>query len=440
MTDNPKHEIFNILFVDDEENVLRSLKRLFIDDDNIEVFTASSGKDGLDILKNNEIAVIVSDQRMPEMSGAQFLEKAKKVSPDCVRIVLTGYADVNAAMDAINKGGAFKYITKPWDDTDLMLTVLNSIETYRLKKENRRLTELTKKQNEELKKWNTELEFYVQQHTVDLTKQNKELNNLNEKLKRNLKEFITAFSNLIELRDKTVRSHSNTVAALSGGIALKLGLSESEIENIIVAAQLHDVGKIGIPDIVLIKDADELTSDEMEEYIKHPVRGQAAVDPVEELREAGMLIRSHHEWYDGNGFPDRLSGNKIPLGSRIIAVADKLDRLTSGGNSRLSLESALNVIKSLSGIQFDPELYGMLHEVAKEKITIDSGAADAVEVELRPKDLMTGLIVSRDVRSGTGLLLLRKGATLNERNIETMKRGYHIDPSKSGIFVWKRTR
>ncbi len=82
----------------------------------------------------------------------------------------------------------------------------------------------------------------------------------------------------------------------------------------------------------------------------------------------------------------------------------------------------------------------MLHEVAKEKITIDSGAADAVELELRPKDLIPGLIVSRDVRSGTGLLLLRKGMTINERNIETMKRGYHIDPSKSGIFVWKRAK
>ncbi|OGW20411.1 MAG: hypothetical protein A2Z82_02245 [Nitrospirae bacterium GWA2_46_11] len=440
MPDKPKKEIFNILFVDDEENVLRSLKRLFIDDSNIEVFTALSGKDGLEILKSNEIAVIISDQRMPEMSGAQFLEKAKRVRPDCVRIVLTGYADVNAAMDAINKGGAFKYITKPWDDTDLMLTVLNSIETYRLKKENRRLTELTKNQNEELKKWNTELEFYVQQHTVELTKRNKELNTLNEKLKTNLKEFITAFSNLIELRDKSVRSHSNTVAALSEGIAVKLGLSEQEVDVITTAAQLHDIGKIGVPDIVLVKDDTELTQEETEEYKKHPVRGQAAVDLVEELREAGMLIRGHHERYDGNGFPDGLSGNKIPLGSRIIAVADKLDRLISGGSSRLSLESALNVVKSLSGIQFDPELYGMLHEVAKEKITIDTGAADAVEVELRPKDLMTGLIVSRDVRSGTELLLLRKGTTLNERNIETLKRGYHIDPSKSGIFVWKRAK
>ncbi|MBI5213259.1 MAG: response regulator [Nitrospirae bacterium] len=440
MPDKQKKEIFNILFVDDEENVLRSLKRLFIDDSNIEVFTALSGKAGLEILKNNDIAVIVSDQRMPEMSGAQFLEKAKRLQPDSVRIVLTGYADVNAAMDAINKGGAFKYITKPWDDNDLMLSVLNSIETYRLKKENRRLSELTKKQNEELKKWNTELEFYVQQHTVELTKQNKELNTLNEKLKTNLKEFITAFSNLIELRDKTVRSHSNTVAALSEGIAEKLGLSKSEVDAITTAAQLHDIGKIGIPDIVLFKNTDELTPDEMEEYTKHPVRGQAAVDPVEELREAGMLIRSHHEWHDGNGFPDRLSGNKIPLGSRIIAIADKLDRLTSGGAGKLSIESALNVVKSLSGIQFDPELYGMLHEVAREKITINVGAADAMEVELRPKDLMPGLIVSRDVMTGTGLLLLRKGMTLNERNIETMKRGYHIDPSKSGIFVWKRIK
>jgi len=112
MKESSNEESPKILFVDDEENVLRALKRLFFDE-NFEIYTAPSGKAGLEILKGCEIAVIVSDQKMPEMSGAEFLEKATELSPDSIRIVLTGYADVNAAINAINKGGAYRYITKP---------------------------------------------------------------------------------------------------------------------------------------------------------------------------------------------------------------------------------------------------------------------------------------------------------------------------------------
>src|SRR5271157_4062858 len=183
MTDQQK-ETIRVLFVDDEENVLKSLRRLFLDED-IEILTASSGKEGLDLLKGKEVSVIVSDQRMPEMTGVEFLEKSNKISPNSVRILLTGYADITAVVSAINKGGVYRYITKPWNDTDLIISVLNAVERYRLVKENRRLTELTKKQNEELKKWGAELELYVQQQTIDLTNQNKELKKLTGKLKKN---------------------------------------------------------------------------------------------------------------------------------------------------------------------------------------------------------------------------------------------------------------
>ncbi|MDI6729148.1 MAG: response regulator [Thermodesulfovibrionales bacterium] len=431
-------EKVNVLFVDDEENVLRSMKRLFMDVDSINILTAPSGKEGLGMLKNNEVAVIVSDQKMPEMSGAEFLEKARRMQPESVRIVLTGYADINAAMDAVNKGGASKYITKPWNDNDLMLTVLNSVETYNLKKENKRLTELTRKQNEELKKWSSELEFYVQQQTVDLTKQNKQLTTLNEKLRKNFRDFISAFYNLLELRNKIIYIHSNNVATIVSEMVHKMGLSYEESENTVVAAQLHDIGKIGIPDAMLIKNFTEFSAEEKEEYIKHPVIGQAVIDSVEGLRDAGVLIRHHHEWYNGNGFPDRLRYEKIPLGSRVIAMADKFDRLTNIGRDSLNIESALQKIKAILGTQLDPDLYQFLSKAVHEGTIAAIPETENVEVELKPNDLVPGIVLSRDVRSGTGLLLLRKGTTLNEKNIETLKRGYHLDPSKSGIFVWGR--
>jgi response regulator RpfG family c-di-GMP phosphodiesterase len=440
MSEDIKKIIPKVLFVDDEENVLSSLKRLFLYE-KIEIFTANSGREGLEILKGGAFSVIVSDQRMPEMSGAEFLEKARRISPDSVRIVLTGYADVNAAMDAINKGGAYRYITKPWNENDLIIAILNAVEMANLIRENKHLAELTKKQNEELKKWSAELEFYVQQQTVDLTNQNKELKKLNKKLRKNFNDFTAAFSNLIELRDKTVLSHSNTVSAISEAIAVKIGMNSSDIEIISIAGQLHDIGKIGMPDVMLLKPLDTLTPDELSEYKKHPVRGQTAIDFIEGLREAGVLIRHHHEWYNGKGFPDGLKGTGIPVGAKIIALADKFDRFMHGGYRDHAVKTVLEEMQTLFGTQFDPELFPFLIEVTKEKfasvapVDVDLSLLRTVEAELLPQDLTPGMTVSRDIRSGTDILLLSKGTVLNGKNIDTLKRSYHIDPATTGIFV-----
>ena len=354
--------------MDDEENVLRSLKRLFVSED-YEVFTAASGSDGLAVLKEIEVPVIVSDQRMPVMTGAEFLEKSRQFSPDAVRIILTGYADVEAAIGAINRGGAYRYVSKPWNDSDLLHVIKDAFEKYRLVKENQYLTKLTIQQNEELKKWSTELEFYVQQHTIELTNQNKELKKLNEKLKKNVSEILKSLSSLIELRSHSMRNHSNNVAVLSTAMARDMGLEEPEIEMISTASQLHDIGMIGSPDIVLIKNIGELSPEEMTEYVKHPVRGQAAIDCIEDFRGPGILIRHHHEWYNGRGFPDGLKGEAIPIGARIIAIADRLDRLLHG--EMRDLNSALAQVKAMLATQFDATLYAPLEKAAHESFSLN---------------------------------------------------------------------
>ena len=437
MLNDQTKETIRVLFVDDEENVLKSLKRLFLDSD-IEILTAPSGKAGLNLLKVSEVSVIVSDQRMPEMGGVEFLEKASKISPDSVRILLTGYADIEAVVSAINKGGVYRYIAKPWNDNDLMIAVLNAAERYRLIKENRRLTELTKKQNEELKKWSSELEIYVQQQTIDLTNQNKELKKLAGKLKQNFREFISAFYNILELRNKIIYTHSNNVATLVSDIVFRMGLSETDAETIVAAAQLHDIGRVGIPDAHLLKNVEEFTAQEKEEYMNHPIIGQTALDCIDDLRPVGVLIRHHHEWYNGDGFPDNLRGENIPLGARIIAMADKFDRLIGINPGEQGKGSALKRIESFLGSQFDPALYKYLNAAVQEMILPSAHEAGQVEVEVKADDLVPGLVLSRDIRSGTGLLIVTKGTVMNEKNMETLKRGNYIDPSKTGIFVWNK--
>lgn len=156
-----------LLLVDDEEQILRSLRRLFLDED-YEILTATSGEAGLEILKNNDVAVIVSDQMMPGMTGAEFLEKVYAITPHTMRMVLSGYAEIDAAIDAINRGGAFRYISKPWNDADLLLSVRDAFERYNLQQEHYRLQDLTKKQNEELNLFNTRLEDMLEDRTTAL--------------------------------------------------------------------------------------------------------------------------------------------------------------------------------------------------------------------------------------------------------------------------------
>ncbi|MBI4681678.1 MAG: response regulator [Nitrospirae bacterium] len=426
-----------ILFVDDEKNVLYSLRRLFMDED-YEILVANSGEEALEILKANpNIGLIVSDQRMPGLTGVDFLEKAKEIVPDALRILLTGYADINAVADAINRGGAYRYVTKPWKDEELVQVIGEAAQHYSLRKENKRLNEIVKKQNLELKKWNSQLEFFVQEQTLEIQKKNKELEGLNENLKKNFKNSIRAFSSLLELRDRKTGSHSKNVAELSVKIARNMNLSVKDTETIAVAALLHDIGKIGIPDTLLLRDFDDMDKEAKKEYMQHPVRGQAAVDSVEDLRPAGILIRHHHEWFNGHGYPDGLSGGKIPAGARIIAVADFIDKTIRELDGDGAFEIVLDKVRNWLGTRFDSQLYPYIEKEIKgvySKI-LPQSKHRMLEVELNVNDIKEGMILSRDVKSGTGLILLSRGTILNMKSIQALRRYYQLDPSRTGIFV-----
>lgn len=441
MEQEKERETPAILFVDDEENVLRSLKRLFMDEA-YQLFTAPSGKAGLELLGKQVFAVIVSDQRMPEMSGSEFLAKARVVQPDAVRLVLTGYADVQAAVSAINEGGAYRYIAKPWSDADFVLTIRDAVDTYSLKQENKRLTELTSAQNEELKKWNKSLEEMVQEQTLDIQNKSKELEKLNEQLRKNFSKSIEVFSNLIEMREKTMSSHSKNVAVLSRQIALNMKLTDSETNNVLVAALLHDVGKIGVPDAVLVKTPDSLSELEQKDYRSHAVRGQVAIDIIEGFHDIGLIVRHHHEHIDGTGFPDNLKMNAIPLGSRIIAIADAYDRLLNTvAPSADDMKRVLSSLEFYLDSRFDHKVFAQFRPIieAKLKALEKEGSRSGEEVEVTPAMLQPGMVLTQDVRSGTGILILARGHILDASMAKAIQRYYQMDKPGAGIFVQKKT-
>ncbi|MGO9145255.1 MAG: HD domain-containing phosphohydrolase [Desulfomonilia bacterium] len=425
-----------VLLVDDEENILRSLKRLLMNE-GIEILVANSGDKALDMIKNNEdIGLIISDQRMPGLTGVDFLEQAKKISPSSIRILLTGYSDITAAIDAINRGGASKYLTKPWKDEELIMSVREACQRYVLVQKNRQLSALIQQKNEELKQWSQELEIMVQEHTMELTRKNDRLKKINELQNKNFKSIIASLSSLIELRDTNVKSHSRNVAEISTKIATDMGLSKDETETIFVGAMLHDIGKIGLADSILDKDADELSPEGWKEYCLHPVRGQTAIDSIEDLRKAGILIRHHHESYDGTGFPDNLRGAAIPLGARIIAMADYIDRAMGKISVRNTIEQIILSAQEELEKKFDPQIFPFMRKPVTDLYTRLLKDVESSEREYEPDDLKNGMVLSRDVKSGTGLLLLSKGVSLDSTNIEAIKRYYRIDPPPRGVFVW----
>lgn len=201
---------------------------------------------------------------------------------------------------------------------------------------------------------------------------------------------------------------------------------------------MHDIGKIGIAEGLLKRNLSEMNAPEMLEYQTHSVRGQAAIDAIEGLRGAGLLIRHHHEWFNGRGWPERLVGQDIPLGARIVALADYVDRVMSQLHTPDFVPQVLLKVAHHSEPhgRFDPALLPLLKGHLKEIYGEAVASKEKVEVWLEPRELVSGMVLARNVISGTGLLLLNKGAVLREDTIKSLQRYYLLDPPRERLLVW----
>jgi response regulator RpfG family c-di-GMP phosphodiesterase len=299
-----------VLFVDDEQNILNAVKRLFMSD-TIDVLTASTALEGMELMKRNTVAVIVSDNMMPGMNGIAFLEWTKTVSPDSVRILMTGYADLHSAIESINRGEVFRFVTKPWNDTELSQIVLDSIDRYKI---------------------------------VSSIKSADEAK-------------LLSLAQTIELKDPYTKGHCERVATYALMLADGMDLSDVMKKNIKYGSWLHDCGKIGVPEIILNKPS-ELDDEQFATMKKHS-RWGADVAKTAQLPEPVVNIALyHHERFNGEGYPLGLKSINIPLEARVVAIADAFDAMTSDRpyRKKLSKEEAIAVITKSKSSSFDPAL------------------------------------------------------------------------------------
>jgi len=359
-----------VLFVDDEVNILKAIQRL-LRHEPITVLTASRSQEALELLERADVQVVVTDQRMPEMNGVDLLARIRERHSDLVRMMLTGYSEMNIAVDAINKGEIFRLITKPWDDDELKATLRQAFDHYDLKNEIRRLNQVTREQNFKLQDMNKNLEEKVRERTRQLDQKNSDLRTA-------YIQTVGALAEAIDAKDSYTRGHSERVAVYASRIGRQMSMRKEMIERIYFAGLLHDVGKIGVPDAIITKPA-KLNHEEYLSIQEHPTIGARILEPVEFLREIVPCVRHHHEWFNGSdrGYPLRLAGDRIPLPSRVILVADTVEAMTSDRPYRkaLPLEVVVKELHKFSGSQFDPTIVtaflALLEDVGESFISKD---------------------------------------------------------------------
>lgn len=400
-----------VMCVDDEPNILAALKRT-LRGKGYAVLTAASAAEALETLAHIPVDLLISDMRMPGMDGTQLLEQVHARWPQTVRLLLTGHADMDATIGAINRGQIFRYIHKPWDEHDLHNAVQLGLERLALQRDKQRLEALTRAQNDELQTLNTELEQRVQARTG-------ELQTAHDKLKRNHLKTIKVFSNLLELRGGQFAGHGRRVADMARNIARAMALPEEQVLPIFVAGLLHDMGLIGAADTLLHKPVARYSKEEMVLYRQHPVNAEQSLLALDDLHDEVPLIRAHHEHFDGTGFPDHLAGDAIPLGARILAVADTYDELQTGHviDQTMTPLEARTVMHNAGGTQFDPAVLAVFLKLT-EPVRPKTAAPDLI---LGTADLMPDMVISQDLISARGMLMLTAGHRLTPSLIQRLR-------------------
>jgi len=332
-----------ILIVDDDPSI-RKVVGINLEKAGFDVVVSSSGTEALKLLESGEEIpdCILLDIRMPELSGIDVLESVKKSHPLISVIMLTAHTDLEVAVDTMKKG-AFDYIVKPVRRFQLVEVIKKALRYREMQLENERLAR-------ENREYQLSLEKKVAERTRELIQAYKKLKNANL-------ETVKILAETIEAKDPYTRGHCNRVRLLSSQVARYTGMDREKIETLEYGALLHDIGKIGITESLLHKRGG-LTQEERRAFQLHTTIGENILKTVEFFKPCLFIVRNHHEWYNGNGYPDGLQGNETGLSARIVAISDAFDAMTSTRPYRraLSFDFALAELEREKGKQFDPQL------------------------------------------------------------------------------------
>lgn len=411
-----------LLIVDDEEIVLIALRET-LRRQHYDVVAKSSPVEAIEELKKTEFAVVISDQRMPMLSGLELLAQARQIQPNATRILITAVLSLDTVIDAINKGEIYRFIVKPWLREELLVTIKNAVQRNELIKQNAHLQSATQAMNVQLVELNRSLEQQLKLGA----QQNDQLEEMNRALEGNLMRSIELCLHTMETFYPMLGNQARRAAQICKSMGMVLDLTAEERRVLESAALLHDIGLVGVPRALIRRWQDtHITLDPAERALieQHPILGQELSAFGSGMDRVGLLIRSHHERFDGTGYPDQLAGEMIPWLARLLAVA------VAFASSRLTPEDTVEGIKMGAGTAFDPD-------AVRAFLRVNSTASmPRKEKQVLLSELRPGMVVARGIYTANGMLLVPEGQQLNATYIEKLLNHNRIQPITQSLVVY----
>lgn len=395
-----------VLFVDDEANILASLKRLVRKKDYCALF-ANSGAEALDLMKQHKVELVVSDMKMPQMTGAQLLAKVVKYFPDTYRIILSGYADLGSTIDAVNEGRIHRFMQKPWQNDLLLEAIDEGLQMVLLKQQNENLKVEVAKQNRKLKALNGTLEEKVSLRTRQINVALKKLQGQNRALEKVL-------YNVININPNLNGEFAKKVSALARRLAMKSGIKDQDLRDVSLAGLLCEIGLMALDPFLYSKPFEELNHQQRNEYYSQVETAKLILAPAEYMTNvANMLEQQYLSWAGSSSDGNPIYESILP-GARILHVARdywsfRLQKIRSG---ELSHEQAIVQMKKLMGAKYEPTLIEILDEMDED--FFETPDTD----DIKTSDLKAGMVLKENLYTPNHILILTEGHEFTQKSIE----------------------
>ena len=401
--------IYKVLFVDDEANILRTMKRIFHGKP-FKLVLADSAQKALEFMQSNTVHVVVSDMKMPEMNGAEFLAKVAVSFPHTYRIVLSGFADLESTLEVINNGKIHRFLQKPWDNDVLVEAVENGILQYRLESENARLLKLTALQNKQLSSVNSTLEEKVGQRTIQLkgALANSERSTLSVK---------KVIYNLLSINPIFSGAFAKSVSKVAVDIAQEMGLDKKVIDDISFAGYICEIGMVGLDSKLMTTAFTKLTPAQQEAFYSQSAKAQLILSPAPKLQNVSDILSHQFEHPNGRGFPNAVAGSDIPLGAKVLAVARDYMRYCKGkvDGHEYSNADALEKLTNYIGLQYDGSIVNVLRKL--QLATSES----QFDIGLRSSQIKPGMILHESLFNENDIMILPQGHVFDEASVAKIK-------------------
>lgn len=395
-----------IVVIDDEEAILKAIRRELREDESLQVHIFSDPCGAIEAIPAINPAVVICDYMMPEMNGIEIMTELSATLPDCYRILLTGYADIDSCISAINQGQVHHFIEKPWDAELLLKIVQKGVQLNRCRRRNRVLEKALVEKSRRLERVNEQLETRVKARTADLNR-----------------SYNSTLQLLSELADRRMRYDifNNRIAAdMVCLIAEQLRSSDLVLEDLRYAALLRNIGKLGFTDQTIDTPYAVIPDEQVVHYRQHPNLAMLALETINPIKDAAEIIGECWENIDGSGFPAGKGGAEISSAARILRIVNDYIELRNGRltDAALSEEAAISYIHENSGRLYDPLLIDISHQVFREQERIWYAKTSE---KIKLSDARKGMKLAREITLPNGVVLLAAGSELEDHHLQHLK-------------------